>query len=169
MIQTITQVLAIVAGAALVRALLIRLGVELRFEQALAVGILVFLAILSAWFLRDRWNTLDDQRARNASLTPQQASATCVATGVDVDFLSFVGSKIPVRERYYMEASGGLAGAGDICIRFQLLPRLAVGDPHKARYLIFWEAPSRTTFEAFERQGAAAFRYDRDHFVLRKP
>ncbi|MDQ3933825.1 MAG: hypothetical protein M3340_04250 [Actinomycetota bacterium] len=169
MIQTITQVLAIVAGAALVRALLIRLGVELRFEQALAVGVLVFLAILSGWFLRERWNYLDDQRERNSDVSPQEAAATCVATGVDVDFLSFVGSKIPVRERYYMEASGALAGAGDICIRFQLLPRLAVGDSHKARYLIFWEAPSRTTFEFFERRGAQVFKYDRDHFVLRKP
>jgi hypothetical protein len=169
MVQVVTQTLAILAGGALVHALLRRLGADLRFAQSLAVAALVFLAVLSGWFLRDRWNFLDDQRGRYAGLSPRAASATCAAIGVDGGVLAFVGSAIPVGERFYMERGGRVAGNSDICIRFLLLPRVQVASPDQARYLVHWEAESRAAFDQAVARGGTVIRRDRKHFVVRKP
>ncbi len=154
MVPTLIQILAVVALAAVVRVVLARLGVKLDFATTTAIAVLFFIVQPATVNMRSAWLRLDKQREVNRSLhgRPAAAQATCLAVGIDGEFLSLVGSRIPVRERFYMD-TGSLRGEGEFCVRFLLLPRVEVERPEDARYLVFWDPEERESIDAARRQG----------------
>ena len=169
MVPLIVQILAVLGGAALVRVLLARLGVELGVALSAAVAVLVFLFASSTINMREQWKRLDAQRDEYRYLQNEpNARAACQAVGIDTGFMSFLGSRIPVRERFYLE-SEPLKGTGEYCVRFLLLPRRQVRDPKDAKYLVFWDPPSRATLERVRREGASIARWDDGHLIAVRP
>ena len=148
--------------ALIVRAVLGRLGVQLDFMRTTALAVILFLVQPAVVNMRSAWLRLDKQREVNRSLEgrPEAAQAACLAVGIDGGFISLVGSRIPVRERFYLETES-LRGEGELCIRFLLLPRVAVERPEDARYLVFWDPLTRKSIEDARRQGLDVEDYSR--------
>jgi hypothetical protein len=150
------QILAVVTLAAVVRVVLRRLGVELDFPRTTAIAVLLLLVQPTVVNMRSAWLRLDQQREAGASLRgkPDVATAACLEkAAIDVEFLGFVGSRIPPRERFHL-ISESLVSRGELCIRFLLLPRVEVERPEQARYIVFWDPPlPRRTLAAARRKG----------------
>ena len=170
MVPLIVQIVAVLAATALVRVVLGRLGLELGLPQTAAIAVLVFLVVSSTINMREQWKRLDIQRDEYRYLDndPVEARSACLAAGVDGGFLGFVGSRVPVRERFYLE-SAPLKGTGEFCVRFLLLPRVQVRDPKDARYLVFWDAPNRRTLDQVRREGARVVAWDKGHLIATRP
>lgn len=170
MVPLIVQILAVLAGTALVHAGLARLGVELGLPHAAALAVLVFLFASATINMREQWKRLDVQRDEYRYLEddPVEARSACTAAQVDPGFLGFLGSRIPVRERFYLQ-SVPLKGTGEFCVRFLLLPRTQVRDPKDAKYLVFWDPPSREILEQVRREGATVVAWDRGHVLATRP
>ena len=168
MVQLLFQTLGVAAAAALGRALLARAGLRVQYPQAAALVILLFLAVHAVNGMRDSWKALDVQREANAAQTEESSRAGCTAAGVDIHFLEFVGSKIPTRERYFMEFGQGTIG-GEICARMLLLPRLQVWDIARARYVVFFGSVPKDRLAEVKRLGAKIHRWDGAHLVAELP
>ena len=168
MIPLLVQLLAVLAAMAVVRAVLARAGVQLDLPQATALALLAFLAIVGVSNIRNNWKILDEQRKEHAAFSPEQGRAACTGVGVDTRFLQFVGSQVPVRERFYLDAPA-LVGTGDRCVRLMLLPRLQVNDPNAVRYLVFWGHVQPELIAAARRRGATVATHRPDHLVVRLP
>lgn len=162
--------LAVVTVALVVRAVLSRLGVELGFAQITALAVILFLPQPAVVNMRSAWLRVDKQREANASLKdqPTAASAACLGVGVDGQFLSFLGSRIPVGEKFYMDTES-MRGSGEYCIRFLLLPRIEVERPDQARYLVFWDPYSREPIEMAKRQGLKVTSWDSTKALAERP
>lgn len=169
MVPLLIQLLAVLAGLLIVHALIRRAGVELNLPQAGAIALLAFFTLVGVSNLRNEWKVLDEQRERLADVGPEAARAVCTGVGIDGQFLQFVGNKIPVRERFYMEVPVRLSGAGDICMRMLLLPRLQVNDPKSVRYLVFYENLRKDVLEPAKRRGGVVLEHDKAHIVVRVP
>lgn len=170
MVPLLIQSLAVVTLALVVRAVLSRLGVQLDFVQTTAVAVILFLVQPAIVNMRSAWLRLDQQREVNSSLDgrPTAAQAACLAVGIEGEFLSLVGSRIPVRERFYM-STDSLRGEGELCVRFLLLPRVAVERPEDARYLVFWDPPSSEGIDQARRQGLDVAVYSRTKAIAVRP
>lgn len=164
----LVQLVAVVGGMVLVRALFARAGVRLDAPQAAAVALLAFLAVFGVSTLRETWKVLDEQRALYAAQTPETARRACTGVGVEVPVLQFVRDQIPPGERYHLEAPG-LVGTGDRCLRMVLLPRLEVKDAADARFLVLWGQVRPELVEAAKRRGATVAIHDDTHQVVRLP
>jgi hypothetical protein len=153
-VPLLIQMLAVVTLALVVRAVLGRLGVRLDFVSTTALAVLLFLVQPAVVNMRTAWLRADKQREVNRSLDgrPEAAKAACLAVGIEGEFLSLVGSRIPVRERFYMD-SDSLRGEGEFCVRFLLLPRVEVEKPEDARYIVFWDPDDRDRIDQARRQG----------------
>jgi hypothetical protein len=169
LVPLLIQILAVVAVAALVLVVLERLGVAVGIPQAAAVAVLAVLASSGVINMREQWKHLDLQRAQNAGIPAQEGRGVCRAVGVDAEFLGYVGSRVPVRERFYLDASPQFFGSKDICMRFVLLPRTQVAQLKDARYVVFWDPSSRQTMRAVRQRGATIAFHDRRHAVARLP
>ncbi|HEX8742377.1 MAG TPA: hypothetical protein VF712_04515 [Thermoleophilaceae bacterium] len=169
MVPLIFQCLALLAGAALLRIVLARLGLEVGIPQLAAVAVILYFAVDGAYEYRQFWKLLDDQRERNAGLSPEAARFTCTATGVDPGFLAYVADRIPLHERFYLQTEGKLVGGGDTCIRFLLLPRIPEADPLDARYLVFWNPPDNKVLDDARRRGATILRHRPKLVIARMP
>ena len=170
MVPLLIQILAVVTLALVVRAVLRRLGVELGFAQITALAVILFLVQPAVVNMRNAWLRVDKQREANSSLAgrPTAAQAACLGVGVDPHFLSFLGSRVPVGEKFYMDTES-MRGVGEFCIRFLLLPRLEVERPDEARYLGFWDPYSREPIEAAKRQGLKVTNWDRTKALAERP
>lgn len=168
MIPLLVQLLAVLAAMAVTRAVVARAGVQLDLPQATAVALLAFLAIVGASNIRNNWKLLDVQRGKHAHTPRAEARSACTQIGMDTDFLGFVGSRVPVGERFYMDAPP-LVGTGDLCVRMLLLPRQQVNDPDDARYLIFWGHVQPDLIASAKRRGGTVATHHPDHLVVRLP
>jgi hypothetical protein len=170
LVPLLFQTLGVLVSALVLRALVTRLRGEVKLVEAVALAVVVLLGALTVPTLRDRWKALDVQRTASAHLSPAEARSICRAVGVDQAFLGFVGSRVGVRERFYMELDRRLTYQGEWCIRFVLLPRTQVSDPKDARHLVFWNPPSKAGLRAAERlPGAVVGVHDRNHVVVTLP
>lgn len=152
--------------------LLRRFGVapgSLGYAGAAGVAVVLILGTLSVGNVPASWHLLDVQRSTFRKTTSTAARGACATTkSIDVDVVGWLGAHIPVRERFYLQSTRPLIGGG-ACIRFLLLPRLEVGDPAKARYLVFWQGVPRAQVAALERRGATVWRRGRLYAIARLP
>ena len=142
---------------------------SLGYASAAGVAVVLILGTLSVGNLPASWHLLDIQRSQFRKTTPTAARGACAITkGIDLGAVGWLGAHIPVRERFYFQSSRPLIGGGT-CIRFLLLPRLEVGDPARARYLVFWEGVPRAQLAALRRRGATVFTREGRYAIARLP
>jgi hypothetical protein len=145
--------------------------VRVSLPQAATLAALLLLAVLGVSTFRESWHGLDVQRATYSGLTQANARDSCVAaTGVDPNFLSWVGKRIPPRSRYSLQLSNRLyRSTGSFCIRLLLLPRLATKQIAGTRYVIFWENVPPPVLADARRRGATIETFRPGFLLARLP
>jgi hypothetical protein len=154
-------------------ALLNRFGVSLGslgYARAAGIVIVVVLGALSIGNVAASWHLLDLQRSAFRKTTSTAARGACAITHhVDIKAVGWLGQHIPVRERFYLQAGSPLVPGSGTCIRFLLLPRLQVGSPAQARYLVFWQGVPRGGLKFLRSRGATIIRRGRSYAIARLP
>jgi hypothetical protein len=163
------QLVGVLLGSALLYVAAQRAGLRVPYSRAVAVGALVFLAIVTMTTLRESWRGLDHLRLTTATNTQASGKGTCLATGPDPAAVAWLARNMPRRARFFVQPSPILVAGGGTCIRFLLLPRLEVGSPDKADYVLFWRIPTEPLMSQLVRKGGTVKSLGRDYHLVRLP
>ena len=171
MAQLIFEVLALVAAVAVFRALVGWTGVSLPLPRAAVLTVAIVLVFTSVSTFRDSWHTVEVYAEPTGGIDAKEAREVClgVTKPGDPEFLRWLKPRIPEGARFWMWTRSNLIGAGDICIRSLLMPRLPVSDMADAEWVIFFgDLPTKHVGEA-RRRGARLETFRKGYKLGRLP
>jgi hypothetical protein len=163
-VSLLAQVLAVLLAAAVLFAVLHRMGARVPLQRAAAVGVLAFLTIQAGGALRERWDGLNRLEAGHERLSAKQGREACLGTGADGEAVAWAAARMPKRARFVLPPAPSLVAGPGTCIRFLLLPRLQVASEREADYVLIWEPNAALATRL--REGGAVLETFKDRYVL---